>query len=270
MRCNNISASGSKCFRRREENSDFCNFHIDASTRPTTQYLNDECPVCMEETGEMYPLPCFHRAHLKCLSGMTKLECPYCRAYMSNLPIAIRKNIEKNGEEYKEEVHEAERQEILELLERERTITERLPPQVELMLAMKYVFELGIPLHMIPSSVVIEIDAESPLPDPGSIFQNAVKRILTLIQTHVVYVGEEENDSFGDSDSGDTLDDDLTYSEEESLFELEGDDLQIIHQIQTIPAPGNRNEISLRIPAMFTTINFNLREFGNEFGNDIL
>jgi len=278
-KCSNISKSGSKCFRRAEENSDFCSYHNARieNAENTAQYLNDDCPICLETKGEMYPLPCFHRAHLECLSGMTKLECPFCRAKLSNLPLAVRTKIEKNGEDYKEQVHEEERQEILELLEREGRITERIPPHVELMLAMKYVFELGIPLQMIPPSVIIELDTDSPLPDPGSIFQNAVKKILHLIETHVLTKDVEEDDSSGDCDGDDchdgccdddsdcyTTDElgDIT-SDDESLFDLEGDDLQITHQVQIVPAPGqgNRNHVSLRIPAMFTTITFNIRDF---------
>lgn len=264
MRCSNISEKGSKCFRPANENSDFCEVH---RQRNETKYLNDDCPICLDSENEMYPLPCFHKAHLDCLAGMTKLECPFCRAKILNLPIDVRKQIEKNGAEYKEQVHEEERQEVLEMLEREHSIIERLPPQAELILAMKYVFELGVPLQLIPESVVIEIDAESPLPEPGSIFQNAVRKILNLIQTHVISAGE--NDSYDSCDSCegcdhyDSDDDILTRSDEESLFELEGDDLQITHQVRTVPAPGNRNEISLRIPAMFTTINFNIRELGD-------
>ena len=166
------------------------------------------------------------------------------------MPALIRKKIEKNGEQYKEEVHEEERREIRDLLEREGGITQRLPPQVELILAMKYVFELGIPLELIPVNTIIEIDAESPLPEPGSIFQNAVKKILELIQNNVIMI-EGEDDEY--------LTDESSFSDEDSIFELEGGNIQITHQIRTVPSPNNSNEIALRIPAMFTTINFNLR-----------
>ena len=76
MKCTNVSENSSKCFRSRVNGTEFCEIHQRPSSG-CTRYLNDDCPICMDE-GDLYPLPCFHRAHLECLSGMTKLECPLC------------------------------------------------------------------------------------------------------------------------------------------------------------------------------------------------
>lgn len=251
MKCSNISENGSKCFRPKLENSEFCQVH-------TKVELNDPCPICLEKDGNMYPLSCLHRIHLECMEGFTKLQCPICRAKLLNIPDELRKKIEKNGEVYKEEVCEEERRELLEYLERENSITQRLPPNVELLLALKYVAELGVPVCLIPSDVTIEIDVDSPLPEPGSIFQNAVKKILELIQNHVIEINEDDEcDSCYE----------LTLSEEESLedFNFEGDDIHITRRIRTTHFPDNDGEIALRIPAMHTTISFNFEDLDDSF-----
>jgi hypothetical protein len=223
-KCTNIS-DGKKCMRPVEKDSDKCKFH---------KILNEDCPICLENdiTQEWLLLSCTHRAHKQCLKGMNKLECPMCRGKIINLPPDVRLAIESNRDEYAVERQAEEEQQFREMMQNE--VHQDPPPQLAIMLALRYVHQLGIPAHIIPQSISLEINPGSPLPPAVYIFNQAVIQMMKCIQdTYLKTEGViQERDSDLEiiyEEMGDDIDDDEPFD-----FEGEG----IVHRIRTIPMQG--------------------------------
>lgn len=255
----NSKCSVKKCMRpvaksipENENTKKLCRYHFGSRETPPKpeQNFNDVCPICLEEeTPEMklHSFSCSHKAHLSCLDGMTKMECPICRAEINNLPAKIINKIRENGEKYEEEIERENEQAFLEMMREEGALaSSRLPPQMELVLALKYVFQLGIPIYFIPMETILELDPSSPLPAPGSIFQNAVKHILESISQRVNSVVEE--DDYDETES--STDEEPT--DEDNPFHMEGDDLQIVHRVRTVlpRRTGTISTINFRIATL--------------------
>ena len=232
-----------------------------------------------EETGNLYPLVCTHRFHINCLSGMTKAECPLCREAAINLPKSVKDKIDENSRKYREETEQQEEADFRRMIEEEGhggmlLQPVRLPPHVELILALKYVFQLGIPISLIPIETVLEIDPQSPLPDPGSIFQNTVKHLMTAIQHRSALSTEEDDETLGDEYNSD---EELILDEEgEDPFVFEGEDLQIVHRVRTVPARDHNGRYyspaeSLRAAAgLFSTASFQIANLPDLTQEDLL
>jgi hypothetical protein len=155
---------------------------------------------------------------------MNKLECPICRAPIEDevLPKEVATSIETNAEAYRRERDEEERRAIMQMLARERaTRATRPPPQLEVITALRYIYDLGIPTSQIPTEIEIHIDPESPLPPPGVMFETTVNELVRTIRANLT-VEPEEDDSEGMSDDDDTTDDDAGAN-------------STIHRIRTIP-----------------------------------
>lgn len=237
--CNHVNESGLRCFRQCV-NSSFCKKH----TREIE--YNTKCPICLEEEGEWFLLSCYHKVHIECLKGMVKAICPTCRAE-TNFPPNIKDSIENNAKKYEEEKIEEERREILSMLDQE--FDRRPPPQMEIVVALRYLYELGIPPFLIPETITIHIDPTSALPTPGFIFQNTVREILNHIHMH-----SETADIFEEDGSVDG-----SFEDSEEEFERNP-----IYKILTVPITPEQNPspedrpISYVDRRIFNTISFNV------------
>ncbi len=236
-KCEHVSPTNQKCLRPKTKNSVLCKYHSLANKfKSIVPPASDECPICLDSIiNDELILSCSHKAHKKCISEMIKLECPLCRAPIDVLDSNTKEKIEKKGAEYLEEVREAQNQEFFQNLERERALENlplRLPPQAEIMLALKYVVQLGIPVSLIPTDILLELNLGSPLPAQGSIFQNTVRYLMDVIRQNAE--GREASGSpliLGDDGAVEESDDDSSSTDD---FEIEGNNLQIIHRIRTI------------------------------------
>ena len=242
VRCENINEKGAHCLRKVIENSKFCIQHT-----PSPNF-NKECPVCLDEENEMYILSCQHRAHIKCLEGMNKKECPLCRAIITNLPISVKKKIKENYENYQREKEEEDREEILNMLRGRDQI--RLPPQIELLIALRYLCENGIPAQQIPQDINLYIDPESPLPSVGSIYDTTISRILDYIQSTI-----EEDDTPQETQLEENVPEE--YNEDEPFY-FEGGD--VLHRIRTVPALHTSISASREVMALFNTMIFTISD----------
>lgn len=275
----------------RDQNPDgLCKYHLNLSSgvkKPEKEEnFNETCPICLDDDGDgkLYPLPCSHRGHLDCFSGMTKLECPLCKAHINNFPKSVKDQIIANGAKYEEEQAVEYEAYIREMNEREReqlqtleNMPVRLPPQMELILALKYVFQLGIPVSLIPIETILELDPSSPLPDPGSIFQNAVRHILSTIQQRTGVSPEEDDgeDAEGGLDDPEEL---ILDEDDVSPFQLEGENLQIVHRVRTVPSrefirnnPRATAETVLRsVASLFATMSFQIANLPGITQEDLL
>lgn len=288
--CNHVSSSNVSCFRKIQRGERFCSYHL-ATTTPSS--INDICPICQEDDKSLrpgstteeghevkwYPLSCTHRIHVHCLKGMHEtrdaklkrfiLQCPICRGNVINLPDNIRLIIEENTKRVEAENVEEEHREIMEMIHNgTAAAADRPPPQMELIMAMRYIYELGVPPHLIPGSITLEIDPESPLPYLGYIFQNAVAHILEHIQnTYICQCCGAEVEEIDDFDDGSLELDDPSIDPEEEIedednpFALEGEDLRVVHSIRTVPRlpvgrqPGER--VRARVArSIFSTMRF--------------
>ena len=261
-RCDHVSETGSRCRRSVESDKTRCLLHRseDTTVQEKKAEFNEGCPICLEdEEQDMYLLSCHHRCHLACMKGMNKLVCPICRSEIINLPDKIKNGILANSQKYAQEQDATRTEEFMEMMRSEMGSHQnmRMPPQMEIFLAMRYLYELGIPVSRIPSHVELTIDPESPLPIPGSIFQNTVTKIIEAIQNQIENSVEEDDspDELVDSDES-------TESDEENPFYLEGQDLRrISHSIRTVPIPNPRAmSIARQVPMLFNTMSVVLSE----------
>lgn len=263
-----------------------CKYHYDlervASVESVEEDFNEKCPICIseevtEESGAFYPLGCTHRFHINCLSGMTKAECPLCREPAINLPKSVKDKIDENSKKYREEIEQQEERDFQRMIEEEGGMMlqpVRLPPHIELILALKYVFQLGIPISLIPTETVLEIDPQSPLPDPGSIFQNTVKHLIQSIQHRSALTAEEDDESLGEDSPGE---EEIILDEDgEDPFVFEGEDLQIVHRVRTVPARDQNgryysSEESLRaVAGLFSTARFQIANLPDLTQEDLI
>lgn len=232
--CNYINDSGIRCFRKCQ-NASFCKKHLTSNME-----YNKECPICLEENGDdWWILSCYHKSHIKCLKGLIKPECPICRKNVQ-LSSEILNEINKNSEKYENEKLEDERREILNMLDQEFT-TRRPPPQVEIIVALRYLYELGIPPFLIPETIKIHIDPSMALPAPGFIFQNTVKEIVNHIHL---------NSELEISDDEDCSDEDVN------------DETHTVRKILTVPIipdhPPAERQRSYVDRSIFNTISFHI------------
>jgi len=268
LKCDHVSDQKVKCLRRALQGGTKCSAHFKPE-KPA--HINSECPICLEsEEKDMYLLSCHHRCHLECLKGMNSIECPLCRTEIINLPNHIKQTILDNSKKYKEEQINEEHEMLQRAFQQELASSEynyRIPPQMEIVMAMRYLYELGIPPSRIPSGIELTIDPESPLPDPGSIFQVAVRRMIDVIQRQVDEPVEEEDCSEPEVSGSETEDD------EENPFLLEGlNPHRISHTVRTSPIPGVRS-IAQEVPMLFNTMRVILSELDalgvlSSFGDD--
>lgn len=267
-RCDNVSERGVKCLRKPLPGNTKCSTHAKLSDAPRAE-INKECAICLlEEEEDMYLLSCHHRFHIECLKGMNKLECPLCRSEIINLPTNVAAKIRENGRQYAQEQSE-ERDQLARMIQREINgeALSRIPPQMEALLGLRYLYQLGIPAHRIPTTTDIELDPESPLPAPGSIFQVMVSRIISEIQQQAASHPEEEDVSDPENED---FSDYTSDSDEDEIFRLEGHNPdRIRHTIRTVPAPNPRSlSLAHQVPAIFNTISIDLSEMDQMPGLD--
>ena len=110
MRCKGVTKFHKRCLKKVHAVTEFCSLH---QNQPC-------CPICLEPTIEN-PIECGHSMHLKCMKGLTKLECPLCRSPLKHIPKSLRISIEKNVVELKKEREEEERNALIRLERNEST-----------------------------------------------------------------------------------------------------------------------------------------------------
>lgn len=192
--CQYTSDTGTKCTGSVSKNGGgvYCKKHRN------TVSLNDECPVCCEK-GPMYPLSCPHKMHLDCMRGMVEDTCPICRSKILNLPIFIREQIRKNRKQHQHEREEEDMREAQSYYDQQAA---KISPQVQILLALAYLRDLGIPYERIPNVELI-LDPRIPYPCRGSIFSMVVSNVYRLLTQEVTVDGviEEHNQMYEDAEN---------------------------------------------------------------------
>ena len=163
----------------------------------------------------MYPLSCNHIAHLRCIEGMYSMQCPLCKEKIINLPAKSRNKIYANAVVYRDQQELENREAARALVDTTPTASRSThPPALEVVQAMRELYEFGIPDCIIPD-VRITVDPESPSLPAGTVYRDTLWLMMQFI--------EEE---FGLRLDG--PDDD----EDEDPFE---DEEETTHKIFTVP-----------------------------------
>ncbi len=150
-----------------------------------TPYFNDGCPICLNKERDMLILSCFHRIHSKCAEGLKDLLCPICRIEVNNWPPTIFKKIEKNTAERKQELIDEET-EALRALSRSMMPSSIMFLQqlqdVEIVNALQYLYQEGIPYYYIPQQIHITQQRNHPQVEPGVLFTTIVGQVIKKVQ----------------------------------------------------------------------------------------
>lgn len=255
--CGNISKAGIKCFRIVKNTAPRCTLHEEIV-----------CSICLTASPGMHLLECTHSFHLDCIRGMVNTACPMCRSPMINLPDDVSEAIYKNGIKYREEQIEVEEDEIFRMIRDEDLGDLSIPPHMEIVLAMEYLYRLGIPPSRIPRHVDLGMNPGSSLPDPGSLFQVTVGKIIETIQKEEVPAEEEDFPEDPDDSQSDEESDDNPFGFEGSSNPLNmnfaemGSTLRTLNftsqdpmmrSVRTFPFP---NSIQDNFHMMFGTLRF--------------
>lgn len=161
--------------------------------------LNKKCPICLEKTGEMFSLDCFHKVHLDCCLNLISFECPLCRKKINNFPDVVKEAIDKNIIKYKDQVEKEERDTILrEINENYSSVVSNLPhlptPQLEIISALTYLIDNGIPLRYIPEVVSVTFYTGQPRPQLGFFFGVIIDLITKKINDDLEGDYDEDDD----------------------------------------------------------------------------
>jgi len=188
---------------------------------PIANSFNKKCPICLEKDNPecpMFALSCFHKIHLKCCDKLNSLDCPLCRAVVTNWPEDIQSNILSNikklEEENVQEEHENLVREYTDFVSMISNLSLRPTIQAEAILAMDYLRDSNIPQRYIPNNIEITINSGNPLPESGILFNILVMCVLNRIQQDV-----DLEDDFSE-------DENLLTSDEENPFLSENENLE--------------------------------------------
>lgn len=153
--------------------------------------FNTECSICFSDKNPMIILSCLHKFHEECLEGHTNLDCPTCRQNVVNWPPRLKEKIKKNSLNLRDDLESQDRRRLIEAQERNAEVLSRLsmflqpPPEAEIISAMQYLRENGIPLRYIPQGINIRVSKNQPKPIPGVLFSTLVDKVLKSIQEDI-------------------------------------------------------------------------------------
>ncbi len=272
--CPTKLVDGTICGQKLSKNAKFCAKHITphpqkitkkkgtVKTIPSKIYLNTECPICLgqftpAEQSSLHVATCEHAMHQVCMDGLVKKECPICRREITNLPTDLKTKIDANATAYRQERDEEEQHEIMNAIMQQMSHSMRPTPNVEIIMALKYLEELGVPHSMIPQHVRIRVDPRFPMPPPGAIFRGLIGKAIEMLHLEP----EDFEDDIGDNEPHfeiRIMDREISDDEE---FELEGDEVDLLRSAQTEPIASPASIAAARTrPQLFTTLQFSLAD----------
>lgn len=218
-KCEGKTKLGNCCKKKCSEGSNYCELHKNQSPSrdndktTSASYYNEECPICFSSTGQMHLTPCMHQIHADCAKGMTNLECPLCMTLVSNYPLSVAEQIKSNGTEYQNKLDREDFENFIahqNEADREVPVVHISPPlRVEIMSAIHFLRENGIPTEYIPTSVEISIFRDNPTFPQGTLF-------YAIVGHSIEKVSKDMEGLFDPSRSDDSEDED--NSDEENPF----------------------------------------------------
>jgi len=181
-----------KCIANTKKNIRCKNDSVKDETLCKLHMMLSKCTICLNNSSKLFKLDCSHSFHLNCLKDLVKLECPMCRAEITNLPDDIKNRIKDNIIKHKEEVEEQDRQEIINSLEE----FDNLPILIEIEMARDFLINRNnLPSELFPEIDIANSEGINNLPR-GVVFQRIVTEVMHLIQcmTEEIDLVEREDD----------------------------------------------------------------------------
>ena len=214
-KCEGKTKLGNCCKKNCSEGSSYCELHKNQS--PSTDnnmttpvpYYNEECPICFSSTGQMHLTPCMHQIHIDCAKGMNNLECPLCMTPVSNYPRNVTEQIKSNGVGYQNKLDREDFENFIahqNEADREVPTIHISPPlRIEIMSAIHFLKENGIPTEYIPTSVEISIFQDNLTFPQGTLFYAIVGHSIEKVSKDMedlfdVSYSEDSEDSEADDD----------------------------------------------------------------------
>lgn len=167
-----------------------------------------QCCVCFD-CGETLILECSHTIHEKCAESLISLECPYCQVEVEWLP-SIKEKILENITKYKNILVEEDARNVQRQIEN----SQRIPLNVEVTLALKFLVENGIPLRYIPSKIIIK---KSSCMQPGILFTSILTKILVNVVNDIQDFEDDDSDG-GTHTEESHLEDEYPFEEEDVYY----------------------------------------------------
>lgn len=193
--CLGITKSGKRCAKSVKSELKYCWKHKtqELNSSMDVARFNEECPICFAtESKGMLILSCLHRIHSECAEGLTDTQCPMCRKEVINWPKSLLAKIKENAEDRKQELIDEDTQHIREQerLIREMTIPHMTlllqpPPRIEIISALLYLREQGIPMSYIPQNVRITRTRGHPNFQPGVLFTAIIGQVIERMQRDI-------------------------------------------------------------------------------------
>lgn len=187
------------CMRRIVVGYELCPQHLS---------YNKQCPICLEENKNMFTLSCMHAICRGCMDGFVEFLCPLCKSQILNLPGNLVTKIKENAAKYAQEKIQEEHRELL------NQETLRVPPFIEVLTAIAFLRQSGIPNRFIPHLTNINIPSNTNY-QPGQLCNDFIVSFLSALQTKLGKDDdlepqmEEESDSVDPfNESNKELDDD--------------------------------------------------------------
>lgn len=122
-----------------------------------TSHINLYCTICQEifdNKKDNIIVGCFHRFHLKCLSGLVNTKCPNCRKNMV-LPKSISEKIKENYIEYEKYIEQEERNDIISNIHEQNKEELRKQIKSEVKETLKFLCKkIGV-MRFIPTQVLV-------------------------------------------------------------------------------------------------------------------
>jgi len=140
--------------------------------------MEEYCPICLEQSSDMFVLTCKHIVHLECCKGLNSHKCPICRSKIENFPQEVIQKINSNIEKYLREKEEDALEAAIELFERDITSIDSTNEAI--LFAIACLLSLGIPQELIPTAD-IEID-QITMFTPSMIFYIIVSETIIRVQ----------------------------------------------------------------------------------------
>lgn len=235
-KCEGKTKLGNCCKKKCLEGSNYCELHKnqssssgDNSTTASTSYYNEECPICFSSTGQMHLTPCMHQIHIDCAKGMNNLECPLCMTPVSNYPRDVAEQIKSNGVGYQNKLDREDFENFIahqNEADREAPTIHVSPPlRIEIMSAIHFLLENGIPIEYIPTSVEISIFQDNPTFPQGTLFYAIVGHSIEKVTKDMEDLFDSGHD---ESESEDDEDDEENPFPNENIREFRAIDIKIL------------------------------------------
>jgi hypothetical protein len=240
-KCEGLTKTGKVCSRYALKGESYCKIHQTLTqindyinTQNVEFSFNDDCPICLMPLSVSIASPricntpsptnsgsgsgnidkgvhitgCSHKLHIECAKGLKSKLCPLCRVVVINYPTEIDNIITENERNNRIKTEEEDRVNLINneniSLPFENFALIRIGQRIEVMCAMIFLRENGVPIRYIPTEINVGIPRDSPVPPEGVIFNTIVNYIIRNINDDISketeFTPEDKNKNYDKKD----------------------------------------------------------------------